>query len=35
VEARQALVRQAITRASRHVGIAAEVQQAVASKGVT
>lgn len=35
VEAQQALVRQTITRASRQVGIAAEVQQAVASKGVT
>lgn len=33
VEAQQALVRQTITRASRQVGIAAEVQQAVASKG--
>jgi hypothetical protein len=33
VEAQQALVRQTITRASRRVSIAAEVQQAVASKG--
>ena len=33
VEAQQALVRQTVTRASRSVGIAAEVQQAVASKG--
>ncbi len=33
MEAQQALVRQTITRASRQVGIAAEVQQAVASKG--
>jgi hypothetical protein len=33
VEAQQALVRQAITRASRRISIAAEVQQAVASKG--
>jgi hypothetical protein len=35
VEAQQALVRQTITRASRRVSIAAEVQQALASKGVT
>jgi hypothetical protein len=33
VEAQQALVRQTITRASRRVSIAGEVQQAVASKG--
>lgn len=33
MEAQQALVRQTVTRASRSVGIAAEVQQAVASKG--
>ena len=33
VEAQQALVRQTVTRASRRVSIAAEVQQAVASKG--
>ncbi len=33
VEAQQALVRQTITRASRRVSIAAEVQQVVASKG--
>ncbi|HMQ30429.1 MAG TPA: hypothetical protein PKD53_06845 [Chloroflexaceae bacterium] len=35
VEAQQALVRQTVTRASRSVSISAEVQQAVASKGVT
>jgi hypothetical protein len=33
VEAQQALVRQTVVRASRNVSIAAEVQQAVASKG--
>ncbi|NTU77919.1 MAG: hypothetical protein HGA45_00710 [Chloroflexales bacterium] len=33
VEAQQALVRQTVTRASRSVSIATEVQQAVASKG--
>jgi hypothetical protein len=33
VEAQQALVRQTVTRASRRVSIAAEVQQAVAGKG--
>jgi hypothetical protein len=33
VEAQQALVRQTVLRASRSVSIAAEVQQAVASKG--
>jgi hypothetical protein len=33
VEAQQALVRQTVTRASRSISIATEVQQAVASKG--